>query len=270
MGKRNSGKFAKRKDDAYFTPLDAAQILQPYLQLEGLQTFVELCAGAHDLVRHVESFGLECVLANDINGGRDALEITDFGEADCVLTNPPHTRKIMHALIMHFMRSGKPVWLLIDYDWSITQQSAPFLDYCTDIVPIGRVIWITGTDNGGYNNYAWYRFHIDHSEGPRLRKYGWAEEKLAAIAEQDVRLRKQAEHDAGHAVTILMDAAFAHRVSWVPNRDRHGPDHPDEIQRRNAEIDRDAYEAVKAVIEHSGNVSILRALLEEYKTPSVV
>jgi hypothetical protein len=184
MHKHRKGKPHKRhKDDLYPTPLAPVLMLQPWLALEGIRTFAELCCGPDQcLVRHAESLGLTCVLANDICFGQDALTLTNIGDADCVLTNTPHTRAIMHPMITKFVSFGKPVWLLIDYNWSITRQSAPYLPCCSDIIPLGRVIWIEGTNNGGTLDYAWYRFHINHNEGPRLHWYGRAEEQLAARA----------------------------------------------------------------------------------------
>jgi len=87
-----------------------------------------------------------------------------------VITNPPydtkHQRKLMHALIMHFMHIAPAVWLLIDFDWSATKQAAPFMPHCSDIVAIGRVKWIEGSKYAGKDNYAWYKFDIRHTSGP--------------------------------------------------------------------------------------------------------
>ena len=118
--------------------------LIPYLRNEGIESFAEPCCGEGDLVRHLESFGFNCVHSSDLNRGQDALGLVHYGNADAIVTNPPHTRKTMHALIRHFLRSGITVWLLIDTDWAFTQQAAPFLPACSDIVTIGRVRWIEG------------------------------------------------------------------------------------------------------------------------------
>jgi hypothetical protein len=37
-----------------------------------------------------------------------------YGDIDAIITNPPHTRELMHRLIEHFQRSA-PTLLLIDY-----------------------------------------------------------------------------------------------------------------------------------------------------------
>jgi hypothetical protein len=145
ISKRDKGKFEPRPLDFYPTPLAAALPLIPYLRNEGIECFAEPCAGEGDLVRHLESFGFNCVHSSDLNCGQDALGLVHYGNADAIVTNPPHTRKTMHALIRHFLRSEITVWLLIDTDWAFTQQAAPYLPHCSDIVTIGRVIWIDGT-----------------------------------------------------------------------------------------------------------------------------
>ena len=37
---------------------------------------------------------------------------------------------------------------------------------CSDILPIGRQIWIPGTTMHGKDNAAWYRFDARHGAGP--------------------------------------------------------------------------------------------------------
>ena len=78
------------------------------------------------LVRHLESFGLRCVYAGDIATGQDALALDTYGDADAIITNPPYTRPLMHALISHFARI-LPTWLLLETDWASTKQAAPFM-----------------------------------------------------------------------------------------------------------------------------------------------
>jgi hypothetical protein len=179
MGKRSN--FAHRKDDAYFTQHQAALPLGPWLQ--GLHTFAEPCDGGKDggdLVRHIESFGLKCVYRGDITTGQDALARNEYGGADIIITNPPHTRALMHPLIEHFAQIA-PTWLLIDSDWANNQHAVPYLPMCTDIIPIGRGgQWIVGSAHtSGLNNFAWYRFDAAHDSGP---KFHWRGATPAPIA----------------------------------------------------------------------------------------
>src|SRR6478736_1429563 len=108
MGKRSS--FERREADFYPTPRAAVLPLIPHLR--GIRSFAEPCAGAGDLVRHLEEFGLRCVYAGDIRNGQDALELDHYGAADSIITNPPWSRDVMHRLIMHFQDIA-PTWLLL-------------------------------------------------------------------------------------------------------------------------------------------------------------
>jgi hypothetical protein len=145
MGKRS--KFERRETDFYPTPLPAVVPLIPYLR--GVRSFAEPCCGSHDLVRHLESFGLRCAYAGDIRTGQDALAVDSYGAVgfDNIITNPPYVRPLLHRMIAHFQRI-KPTWLLLGCDWASTQKAAPFLGSCSDIVPREVVrrheVWLHG------------------------------------------------------------------------------------------------------------------------------
>ena len=81
----------------------------------------------------------------------------DMAEYDAIITNPPWTREIMHPMIDRF-RYLAPTWLLFDADWMHTKQAAPYMPYCSDIVSVGRLKWISGSKHVGKDNAAWYRF----------------------------------------------------------------------------------------------------------------
>jgi hypothetical protein len=142
MGKRS--KFERRDRDSYPTPFPAVPPLIPHLR--GIRTFAETCAGDGALVRHLQMFGLHCAYAGDITTGEDALAIGSYGDIDAIITNTPWKRPVLHAMIGHFVRIAPVVWLLIDQDWACTKQAIPHLPCCTDILPIGRLIWIPGGD----------------------------------------------------------------------------------------------------------------------------
>ena len=167
MGKRST--FERREGDFYPTPRSAVLPLIPHLR--GVRTFAEPCCGDGALVRHLESFGLRCAYRGDIADGQDARAITDFGNADVGITNPPYVRPLMHALIWHFARI-LPTWLLIETDWAYTKQAGPFMPSCSDIVSVGRLRWIEGTTMCGKQNFAWYRFDARHSAGPIFHAHG--------------------------------------------------------------------------------------------------
>jgi len=162
MGKRSNE--TRRKRDFYPTPARAVPPLVPYLR--NVRNFVEPCCGEGDLIRHLEAFGLTCISASDLNAGQDALEL---GTIECpIITNPPHSRELMHRMIRHFQSIAPEVWLLIDYDWAATRQASPYLDACSDMVVVPRLKWIADTKWTGKDNFAWYRFYSAHSGGPKL------------------------------------------------------------------------------------------------------
>lgn len=164
MGKRSE--FERVEKDFYRT-IDkrAVQALLPHLEYGS--SFVEPCAGAGDLFTSLEKNGMSCLMASDIEPNhpdvfkRDALYDDVFdNSADYIITNPPWSRPILHAMIERFHKI-RPTWLLFDSDWAHTKQSKPYMKYCTDIVSVGRLIWIPGTTTSGKDNCAWYRFSLD-------------------------------------------------------------------------------------------------------------
>ena len=139
MGKRSD--FERKPSDFYPTPPKGVKPLRPFLEAEGITTFAETCNGDDALTRELECFGfLTCVYRGDISTGKDALLQTHFNNADRNITNPPHTRHLLHPLIVHLSRIA-PSWLLIDADWMHTKQAIPYLPSCTTIVTIGRLKW---------------------------------------------------------------------------------------------------------------------------------
>jgi len=102
MGKRSN--FERWERDFYVEHAAAVPPLIPHLRLHGVRTFAEPCCGDGALVNYLEEFGLRCTYAGDIATGNDALARASHGESDCVITNPPYARPLMHALISHFQR----------------------------------------------------------------------------------------------------------------------------------------------------------------------
>jgi hypothetical protein len=161
MGKRSS--FERIPRDFYPTP--SAAVLPPIPHLRGIRTFAEPCCGDGALVNHLEAHGLRCVYRGDIATGQDALTLEQYGDADTIITNPPYTRPLMHALVQHFARI-RPAWLLLESDWAYTKQAGPFMPCCSNIVSVGRLRWIAGTTMSSMENFAWFRFDARHSAGP--------------------------------------------------------------------------------------------------------
>lgn len=166
MGKRSS--FERIGRDAYQT-IDprAVQKLVPHLR--GITTFAEPCAADGYLVGDLQKHGMICTYEGDIVTGLDALShrFEDDAQFDAIITNPPWRRDILHAMILRFQAIA-PTWLLLDADWAHTKQSGPYIDQCSHIVSVGRLIWMPGTKMTGKDNCAWYRFHSQHVGGPRF------------------------------------------------------------------------------------------------------
>ena len=171
MGKRSN--FSRLPRDLYPTPLRAVEPLIPHLQAAGIKAFAEPCYGKGDLTEHLESFGLRCTYYGDIATGQDARKLTrrDCNGAHAIVTNPPHTRALMHELIEHFVTLDRPVWLLIDFDWVANLQAGPYLPKCSDVVIIGRVKWIEGSPHTGKENYGWMRFEGGYRGPTRLHNH---------------------------------------------------------------------------------------------------
>ena len=164
MGKRSNA-FARRAQDFYPTPLAGVLPLLNHLMVG--TKFYEPCAGAGDLIDHLQQFGHVCVGASDIadhgehpqvQPGIDCLHLLGV-DADMFITNPPWSREILHDMILHLSQI-RPTWLLIDAGWMHTKQSIPFMDYCLKIVSIGRVKWIEGSKHTGKDDCVW--MHFDH------------------------------------------------------------------------------------------------------------
>jgi len=161
MGKRSD--FDREKLDFYPTPMEAVKPLLPHL-LPG-SSFCEPCAGAGDLVRHLEAAGLRCVSAFDVEPRHDSIRrhdaswITkdDLNGAKYIITNPPWDRTPLHQIIERCSAIA-PTWLLFDADWMHTKQAANHLLYCWTIVSVGRVKWIADSDMAGKDNCCWYLF----------------------------------------------------------------------------------------------------------------
>jgi len=161
MGKRSD--FPRLKSDGYYSPVSVLTPLLPFLKDGG--DFIEPCAGDGRLIRWLELYGMRCVQWFDINPGDlfipwgDALD-APLRPGTRTITNPPWTRQILHPLIDRFRRNGE-TWLLFDAAWSHTVQARAYLPYCSDIVSVGRVRWIDGTEHSSKDDAAWYRFQAE-------------------------------------------------------------------------------------------------------------
>lgn len=160
MGKRSN--FERVERDYYPTPKEAVLPLLKHLNAN--TKFIEPCAGDLALVKILEEYGHECVLASDIEPQapnvlkQDALILgLNPNPNELIITNPPWDRKLLHPMIVAFSNVA-PTWLLFDADWMHTKQSSAFLPRLRKIVSVGRIKWIPGSKMTGKDNCAWYLF----------------------------------------------------------------------------------------------------------------
>lgn len=164
MGKRSN--FEHKKLAFYPTPYAAVKPLLRHLP-QGA-TFCEPCAGAGDLIKHLQGHAT-CTAAYDVDPQVKWIEqldasflvFPDLKEAEYIITNPPWERDPLHQIIER-CASLAPTWLLFDADWMHTRQSADYMAICVKIISVGRVKWIEGSDSSGKDNCCWYLFDTTH------------------------------------------------------------------------------------------------------------
>ena len=94
---------------------------------------------------------------------------------------------LLRRLIAQFQNIA-PTWLLLRLGMASTIWMAPLLRHCSDIVVVPRLILIKGTEQGGMEDHAWYRFNINHTAGPVFHNNRG---KGEAIAPQRSRICEQ-------------------------------------------------------------------------------
>lgn len=171
MGKREAIKKPLSPRDYYRTiDPDAVKPLLPYISLD---TYVEPCAGAGDLINLLKGSGI-CVDAYDIDPQadnvvqRNCLTLTenDLIGVDCFITNPPFTREVLLPIINH-LSSLRPTWLLLPADMSQNKYMKHYSKMCSHIVSIGRLCWFKdkgGKTVKGVDNYSWYLFDVNNNK----------------------------------------------------------------------------------------------------------
>lgn len=184
--KRTAGQYARTARDFYATPPRPIHKLIPHL--EGIDTFAEPMCGNGAVVKTLEALGWECPWVSDIEpqgdmigraSVRDVLVTRqeDFADCDAIISNPPWpwpsnmrggqpegTPTIQ--IIQHLMQF-KPTWFILSSDFAHNRYFEPLAQHCPKIVSVGRVKWMAGTKNTGFDNAAWYLFDQFHDgDGP--------------------------------------------------------------------------------------------------------
>lgn len=169
MGRRSD--FKKIEKDRYFTWDPRAYVQVEHL-FRQIGSYIEPCAGGGDMIQNLTEMGLDCVLACDIEPspvkfqGLAPIEEMSYEEiiyydADCIITNPPWTRKHLHPFIAWCIARNTPAWLLLDSNWAMTKQARPYLKHCSHIIPTARLKWIEDTTDSAKDDTAWYRFQAE-------------------------------------------------------------------------------------------------------------
>ncbi len=161
MGKYSN--YERKERDFYPTPYEAVIPLLPHLKK--CTKFAEPCAGDGILIDHLTKNGHECVWASDIEPQCSSVLKKNYVDveykSDCIITNPPWTRSILHNMIID-MSSKCDTWLLFDADWMHTKQSSQYMVKCHKIVSVGRIKWFGNMT--GKENCAWYFFNKNDSK----------------------------------------------------------------------------------------------------------
>jgi hypothetical protein len=131
--------------------------LPPLLRLLAPGTrFIEPCAGAGDLVGHLERAGHVCVASYDLP--IDA-RTASYATADAVfITNPPWRPQFEPNKIIANLSDQRPLWALLYSDWLFTLRATPFLPRLRTVAVVGRMKWIEGSAHSGYENCCWCLF----------------------------------------------------------------------------------------------------------------
>lgn len=161
MGKQS--RFEIKPRNYYPTPLKGA--LPIYHFIRG-KTYCEPCAGGNHLVRGIGK-AATCVARYDLEPQAPGIVKLDYTEltekhlkgADLIITNPPWDAKIMHPMLEHFLEM-RPVWFLLASALMNNEGfSKKYMQYCSDVQPIGRLSW-EGNAVTGTKDASWYRFDL--------------------------------------------------------------------------------------------------------------
>lgn len=176
MGKRSDGSFDRIERNFYPTPRKPVLPLLPFL--DDVKAFCEPFAGNGALTGHLRAFGHLCFEQYDIEpqgpfiARRDALTLTKDDMHGCshIISNPPWPSpraggEPTLGLIRH-LSAILPTWFLLSADFMHNTYAPEVMDYCPEVVAVGRVKWIPDTKHDGVDNAAWYHFDKSRAGSP--------------------------------------------------------------------------------------------------------
>jgi len=147
VGKRSS--FVKADRDFYRT-IDPNAIPYTFVDLIRGKSYADTCYGNGDLEDRLMDVAT-CKWRSDIRetvGSSlvvDALQVTkeDLEDVDCLIQNPPFTRKVLDPLLDHWLTLGKPVWLLLPADYMHNVSFGKYMRQCKEVISVGRLYFFT-------------------------------------------------------------------------------------------------------------------------------
>ena len=186
MTKRTAGQYARAERDWYATPELPVRKLLPHLL--DVTTFAEVMCGDGAIVKVLEHRGWDCTLMSDIEPQGDmvdramvrdvlTLKPEQFRGVDYIISNPPWPwpSKLRNGqpegtptiqIIQHLM-AIRPTWFILSSDFMHNRYFEPLAVHCPKAVSVGRVKWMAGTKNTGFDNACWYLFDAMHfGDGP--------------------------------------------------------------------------------------------------------
>ena len=174
MGKRSPG-LPQRPRGFWPTPFEPVKPLIPYLPSEA--DWIEPCAGAGDLIRHLASLwpGGRLCGAYDLVPQAEGIEEMDARaldhRPDLYITNVPWpvtgARGDPSLSIIKHLSGLARSWSLLPWDFAANAYFREVHRSCEFVLPIGRVSWL-GNGQGGKDNACWACFDARHHSGPHL------------------------------------------------------------------------------------------------------
>ena len=203
MGKYTNEERNER--DFYPTPIKAVHPLIPHL--EGIARYAEPFVGDGKLVNHLSVLksSMVCTWAFDIEPQLEPITVTstseflvseqrDFDEltpydfamgmiqrgVEAVITNPPwlntpNSGYQLTRFVNKLCFGGFPVILLLNGNilnnkgfWQNRVHGKSMGDLCYQVLPVGRMKWIEGSEHTGKEDCSWFFFNENCTTNPKI------------------------------------------------------------------------------------------------------
>lgn len=160
--------FNKVPSDQYFSyDPRIGESLKPYLPKQEF-TFIEPFAGKGHLIDQIQYYcpHAKLISAFDIENSSTKIIKIDIRNAkinsvpDYFISNPPFSRSFMKLTKEQIIKFRKiaPTWMLLPFATACNKGFAEQMEYCTKIVPVGRIRWIPNSEHDETKDIAWFKF----------------------------------------------------------------------------------------------------------------